>query len=385
MRFNPRTTSVATSPIALAYEALGHRRPDGPGLLDLSQAAPGYPPAPVVQTRLAAVATSADGARYAPSRGLPQLREVFAAELSADYGASVGVDNIQITAGANQAFCVVASSLAGPGDNVLVVVPYYFNHRMWLELDGIETRFIETDATLVPRPDQVLAAADDRTRALVLVTPGNPTGAIADADTIDDLAAACRRAGIMLIIDETYRTFVPGQPPHRLFNSPDWSDHVVSIHSFSKDLAIPGHRVGAVVGSPDLIDEALKHLDCVAICAPRAGQEAVIAGLTGAGTWRRAKVERIWELQQAFEAAMATQPGGFELVSSGAYFGWVRHHVDGATTQQVTARLVGELDILAIPGTAFTPTDTGHLRLSFANLDHDQVSELARRLDRFRA
>ncbi len=385
MRFNTRTTSVETSPIALAHDALAHRRVDGPGLLDLSQAAPSYPPAPIVQTRLAAVATSGDGARYAPSRGLPQLREVFANELSVDYQATVTADNIQITAGANQAFCAVASALTMPGDNVVVPVPYYFNHRMWLELDGVVPRFVETDDSLLPSAEGVMAACDERTRALVLVTPGNPTGAIATPQHIAELAEVCRGAGIVLIIDETYRTFVPHQPPHGLFSSPDWDDHVISIHSFSKDLAIPGYRVGAIVASPALIDETLKILDCVAICAPRAGQEAVIAGLRGAQSWRRAKVERIGALQRAFEHTMASKPGGFELLSAGAFFGWVRHPMTATPATEVVRLLVAQLDILAIPGTAFTPTDTGCLRFSFANLDDPEIDELGQRLASFSA
>ena len=124
----------------------------------------------------------------------------------------------------------------------------------------------------------------------------------------------------------------------------------------------------------------MKLVDCVAICAPRIGQEAAIAGLVHAGEWRYEQVRRIGERHEQFKQVMGESPGGYELVSSGAYFGWVRHPHDGVPTLQVVSDLLADKDILVIPGTAFTPTDEAMLRFSFANLDADEIAELGRRL-----
>ena len=156
--------------------------------------------------------------------------------------------------------------------------------------------------------------------------------------------------------------------------------HVASLHSYAKDLAIPGYRVGAIVGGPALLTEALTRLECVAISAPRSAQEAAVTGLVDAGGWRHEQVARIARLQQRFEGAMAAAPGGFELVSAGAYFGWVRHPFPDVPTERVVRALVLDHDVLTIPGTAFTPRDDHMLRFSFANLADEELDELPRRL-----
>ena len=381
MRFAPRTADLIHSPIGAAHALVPQRTNDRP-LLDLSQAAPSFPPAPEVAARIAAVAHEPDGARYAPQPGLPALREAFAADLSGAYGAAIDASEVLITAGCNQAFCLAASALASPGDSVVLATPYYFNHDMWLRVEGIEPRHWAAGPDLLPPVETLADLVDETTRAIVIVTPGNPTGVTIPPERIHAIAAEARRLGLPLIVDETYRTYRgTDDPAHSLFVASDWGDHVISLHSFSKDLAIPGYRIGAIVGSVPVVVETLKLLDCVAISAPRIAMEAVITGLTASGSWRQDQVARIARLQQRFEAAMADRPGGFEVLSAGAYFGWVRHPFSDEPTDAVVRRLVLDHDVLVIPGTAFTPTDDRMLRFSFANLTDAEIDELPRRLE----
>lgn len=387
MRLAKRSVSLVASPIAEAHAWLPHRTGERP-LLDLSQAAPSYPTAPEIAAHVADVAHRADGGRYAPPPGLPALREAFATEMSRDYAAAIGPEHILPTGGCNQAFCAVLSALTEPGDEVIVPVPYYFNHDMWLKLQGVGPVYLHPtrrlsfdDATaLVPDPERAASLVTDRTRAIVLVTPANPTGVTTPPDVIAAFHDVAVAHGLVLVLDETYRNFRSvDDPAHDLFQRDTHAEHVVSLHSFSKDLAIPGYRVGAIVGGAPLLYEALKFVDCVQISAPRIGQEAVVVGLTGAGAWRREQAARIAGSQRCFEEVMASRPGGFELVAAGAFFGWVRHPFD-MSTDELVKQLVLDHDVLAIPGTAFTPTDEGFLRFSFANLDHEQLRELGRRL-----
>lgn len=353
-------------------------------MLDLSQAAPSYPTAPAVVARIQEVAGSPDGGKYAPQAGIAPLREAFSNELTTAYGAEVRPDQIMITAGCNQAFTLVASALAEPGDDIMIPVPYYFNHDMWLRLDNLGVVHLPLGDGYIPDPAVAEALIGPQTRAIVLVTPGNPTGATIPAQVIADFAALARRHDIVLVIDETYRSFRPTtDPAHQEFSRAGWDDNVISLHSFSKEFAIPGYRVGAAVGHPDLLAEAMKILDCIAICAPRIGQEAALAGLTFATDWRAEQVDRTARLQARFEEMMATRPGGYELASAGAYFGWVRHPFD-EPTGAVIRRLLFDHDVLTIPGTAFTPTDERFIRMSFANLDFDDIDLLAERLHEVR-
>ena len=163
MRLIPRTLDVPTSPIADAHRHVVDRNPDLP-LLDLSQAAPSYPTAPAVAARVAEVAASDTGGRYAPPPGLPELLDAFADDLTVSYGPSFDHDQLLPTGGCNQAFCVIASTLTQPGDEVIVPVPYYFNHDMWLKLDGVVPRYLHpTDpmVSLVPDPERA-AQLDQR-------------------------------------------------------------------------------------------------------------------------------------------------------------------------------------------------------------------------------
>ena len=385
MRLTQRTRRQRDSPIG----ANAHLLDDVPSelpLIDLSQGAPGFATAPAIISHIADVAARPDGGRYTPLFGLPELRRLLAAELSGAYGGTVDVDDIAVTAGCNQAFCMVSSALTEAGDNVVLPLPYYFNHDMWLGLDGIDAHYVRPDDGLAPTPAEVDARCTAATRAIVLVTPGNPTGHAVPPDHIAELADLARHRNVVLVLDETYRSFLPGSgPPHDLFTRTDWRDHIVSLHSFSKDFAIPGHRVGAIVGHPDLLREAAKLIDCVTICPPRLGQEAAIAGLTRARQWREAKVAEIAVNQQRFEATMAGEPGGFRLLSAGGYYGWVRHPFTDDSSDDVVRRLLLEQGVLAIPGTAFSPDDEHTIRFSFANASGEELDAVGDRLSAFGA
>ncbi|MEM9520671.1 MAG: aminotransferase [Actinomycetota bacterium] len=391
MRFSPTITNLIHSPIGAAHALLAHRVHDRP-LLDLSQAAPSYPPPPAVLEAVAAGTNDRITSGYAPQPGLPELRAAFATDLRIAYatsasGGGVEADDVLITAGCNQAFCIAASALAGPGDNVIVQTPFYFNHDMWLRVEGTEARHIPIDDNHIPAVADAAGMVDDHTRAIVLVSPGNPTGVTVPPEVILAFADLAQANDIALIVDETYRSFRPTEdPPHALFDDPDWRDTVISLHSFSKDLAIPGYRVGALVGGEAIRVEALKVLDCVAISAPAMGQVACVAGLEQASEWRREQAARIARHQALFEDVLADRPGGFELVTAGAYFGWVRApQNDDADTDTIVRRLVVDHDVLVIPGTAFTTSDQRMLRFSFANLDADQIRELGVRLAEYGA
>ncbi|MFE1930900.1 aminotransferase [Streptomyces sp. NPDC056669] len=381
MRLSPRTVQEIDSPMGATYALLAGRSGER-ALLDLAQAAPSYPPAPEMVEHVAKVAHEPNGAAYVPSPGLPRLRDAFAADLSRGYQSPVGADQMVVTAGCNQAFCLVAQALTEPGDEVIEVLPYYFNYDMWLRMNGVVPRYLEPGPDLVPDPEAAEALITPRTRAIVLVTPGNPSGVTIPPDVLADFYAVAKRHDIALIVDETYRSFRDTvRPAHDLFAEPDWARTLVSLHSFSKDLAIPGYRVGAVVASPELNREVMKLLDCVAICPPRIGQEAAWAGLTSAQEWRRARANEATEKRRWLETVLAERPGGFELLSCGGFFGWVRHPFADRGTEDVVRDLITRYDTLVIPGTAFLPDDRQVFRVSFGNVDRAGLTEFAGRLE----
>jgi aspartate/methionine/tyrosine aminotransferase len=309
---------------------------------------------------------------------------LVAGDISEAYGANIEPANVLITAGCNQAFCLAASALADTGDEIILPVPYYFNHQMWLQINHIVPQHIMVGDNFIPDPNRIGDHISSKTRAIVLVTPGNPTGRAIPLGILNAFANIARRADLTLIIDETYRHF--GQVdrrPHDLFSQPDWPEWAVFLYSFSKEFAIPGYRVGAAVGHPDLVREMMKIMDCVAICAPRVGQEAAIAALTKCKNWRREKAAEIFARQSAFEGLFARNPGNFVLQSVGAFFGWVKHPFAGQSATSVAQGLVSEQGVIALPGSIFSPDDDSHLRMSFGGLIASDIEELGHRLSAF--
>jgi aspartate/methionine/tyrosine aminotransferase len=378
VRLSSRVAAGVDSPMAAAYDGVGRaggRRP----LLDLARAAPAYPPAPEVVEHVAAVA---EDARYAAQAGLPHLREAFAADLRADHGGDVAADDLVVTAGCNQAFCLVADALCEPGDEVLVARPTYFNHAMWLRMRGIVPVIVEPDDSLIPRAADAEALVSSRTRAIVLVTPGNPSGVDVPPGELAAFADLARRRDLALVLDETYRAF-RAVGPHALYSAADWRDTVVTLHSFSKDLALAGYRVGALVGGEALRRQALKLLDCVAIGAPRVGQEAAWAGLTRAQGWRAERAAEVAGRRDAFATAMRERPGGFEVVALGGFFAWVRHPRAVSRTPDVVQALLRDQDVLVMAGSDFQAVDDGTMRFSVGNLT--DVDDLVARLQEFGA
>ena len=381
MRMNIEVTTTADSPIDAAY-ALLPQRAGCRTLLDLAQAAPQYPPAPEVVDRIIATARHPHGAGYTDIAGLPHVRELIAADVAAGYDCEVEAERVVVTAGCNQAFCVVVSAIAARGDEVIVTLPYYFDHDMWLRMTGVVPVYLDPAPAAVPSVANAEQLITPRTRAILVVTPGNPTGATASPRALADLARLAARHDLALILDETYRSFRDtDDPPHALMGE-RWAHTVVSLHSYSKELAIPGYRVGAVISSPALGREVTKLLDCVAVCAPRIGQEAVAAGLTHAQEWRQQRAREMADRRRTFRTLLAARPGGFELLSTGGFFGWLRHPFAGVPTDQVVRDLLTRFDTLVLPGTAFAPDDRGTIRVSLSNADDDALADFADRLAR---
>ena len=232
----------------------------------------------------------------------------------------------------------------------------------------------------VPDPEQAEALCDERVRAIVLITPNNPTGATYPAATIAAFHALCRRRGLWLILDETYRDFRPAgaRSPHDLARK-GWPDDVGGLYSFSKAYAVPGHRLGAITAPHALAPSILKVQDCVQICAGRPIQAAVTWGLTGLAAWREERRQTVARAGETFRAAMGSATG-WSVASLGAYFAYLRHPHPGGPAALVAERLARERGILVLPGSDFGPGQEAYLRLSFPGLTPAQASQLPQRL-----
>lgn len=361
--------------------------PDRP-LINISQAAPVESPPLGLRQALADAALNDPNAHlYGPVLGLPALRQEIATQWSATYGGRIAPAQVAITQGCNQAFCTVMATLAGPGDEVILPTPWYFNHKMWLDMSSVKTVPLDTGPTLIPSAEAAAALVTDRTRAIVLVSPNNPGGVEYPAETLAAFRDLCRAQGLALIVDETYRDFDSRSgAPHDLFQDPDWADTLIQLYSFSKAYRLTGHRVGAVVAGAARLAEAEKFLDTVAICPSQLGQIGALWGMRNLGQWLAGERDEILARRRAMVEGFQALPG-WRLLGCGAYFAYVEHPFDIAS-DALCKRLVTEASLLMLPGTMFQPDGSQagqrQIRIAFANVDVAGIAEVIRRLQAFR-
>ncbi|MBB1490818.1 MULTISPECIES: aminotransferase [unclassified Paracoccus (in: a-proteobacteria)] len=353
-------------------------------LINVSQAAPVDPPPEGLRQAIAdASLTRAEAHLYGPVLGNPDLREAVAAEWSRAYGGSLTPANVAITQGCNQAFCAAIATVARAGDEVIIPVPWYFNHKMWLDMQGIRAVPLACGQGMVPDPDAAAALVTPNTRALVLVSPNNPSGAEYPAEVLRGFYDLASQQGLALILDETYRDFDSRDgAPHDLFTDPDWGDTLIQLYSFSKAYRLTGHRVGALVASESRQVEVEKVLDTLAICAPQLGQIGALWGMQHLRDWLAGERQEILCRRAAMTRAMAGLEG-WRLKGCGAYFAWAEHPF-AESSAQLAPRLVHEAGVLLLPGTMFMPEGdpeaARHVRIAFANVDEAGIAALAERL-----
>ena len=391
-RLNAHLRGTAPPPVGVARSWLEAHDPlPNLPVLNLSQAAPADPPVRRLREAMREIIDRDPAAHiYGPVLGLPELRSEIADQWSRLYGGHLRMEHTVVTSGCNQGFTAAASVLAAAGERMLLTAPYYFNHKMWLDMMGIDTALIDVDAAMLPSLEHCAALIDDRVKAIVLVSPNNPTGAIyppALLRAFHDLAKSRR---IHLILDETYRDFIPDAgPPHDLFTDPDWDTTLVHLYSFSKAYRLTGHRIGAMAASPQINAQVEKFLDTVTICANQIGQRAALFGLRELGDWLAEESGRMVARIEAVRTAFAGLPD-WRLLSSGAYFAYAQHPWR-ANGDHVARQLLERRGVLLLPGTMFAPPGwrcgqsfaEQQVRIAIANVELSRIAEAVERLRDF--
>ncbi|MEM1434618.1 MAG: aminotransferase [Pseudomonadota bacterium] len=385
LALNPDVLNAIDPPIAEAHSWIAGRSfPTEKPLLDLAQGVPSYPPAAAISAHVAERAALFETAQYTPIKGIPELRATLAAHVAERYGGHVGAEHVLISAGCNQAFCLAIQALARTGDAIMLPVPYYFNHQMWLEMQGITPIHLpfRRDRAGVPDPEEAAALLTPATRAIVLVSPSNPTGAVYPPDVIAAFCDLAAERGIALIVDETYRDFLTDDngPPHQLFDDPHWGETVVQLYSFSKTFSLTGYRVGSVIAGTRVLEAVAKIMDTVQICTPRISQDAALYGLQHVWPWVAEKRAMLAQREHALRDVFAADDLDYELISAGGYFAYIQHPFEDRSAKAVARMLAEEQNVLCLPGSYFGPGQERFLRFAFANAEADGMEMLATRL-----
>ena len=388
MRPLSRTRATFAPPITEARGWLdGVEFPPERPLINVSQAAPVAPPPRELREVIADHALNNDDAHlYGPDLGLPELRTELAHRWAAVYGGTIKPAQVAITSGCNQGFAAAIAALTTEGDEVILPTPWYFNHKMWLDMSGVRAVPLTVTKGMLPDPSDCAALITSKTRAIALVSPNNPAGVEYPGELVRAFYDLAKARGIHLILDETYRDFDSRTGAvHDLFALPDWDQTLVHLYSFSKAYRLTGHRVGAMITSPALLDEVEKFIDSVTICPNQLAQHAALWGLRNLQDFLAAERAEILARRAAIEIGFpAIAAKGWKLLGLGAYFAYVSHPFD--MRSDVFARdLVQKAGVLLLPATMFMPPDdpagARQLRIAFANLDSAGIKEMFERLE----
>jgi aspartate/methionine/tyrosine aminotransferase len=382
---NPALAATFAPPVMEARRWLeGVVFPPERPLINVSQAAPVESPPEGLRRAIAEAALIEPAAHlYGPVLGMEALRVELAEQWSRAYRGTIQASQVAITQGCNQAFCAAMATLAGAGDEVILPTPWYFNHKMWLDMQGVTAVPLATGAGLIPDPQAAAQLIGPRTRAIVLVSPNNPGGAEYPADVIAAFRDLARQRRIALILDETYRDFDSrSAAPHDVFQDPDWPEVFIHLYSFSKAYRLTGHRVGALVASQGRLAEVEKFLDTVAICPSQLGQIGALWGMRNLSEWVAAERLEILARRAAMTEGLAGL-AGWKTLGCGAYFAYVEHP-SPLPSPEFARALVREAGVLLLPGTMFMPkadpAGTRQLRIAFANIDVAGIGTLMNRL-----
>ena len=355
-------------------------------LLNLSQAAPMSPPPNNLLKFLSEQSLLTENHLYGDVLGDIPLREEIVNLWNEEYNSSISIENVAITSGCNQAFCAAISTIASAGDSIIVPVPWYFNHEMWLAIQGINIIPVPCDINMLPDFDIAKKLINKKTKAIVLVTPNNPTGVEYPSKLIVSFSNLAKENNLKLIIDETYKNF--GNKQSNVIYKEKWSDHLIQLYSFSKVYRLTGHRVGLMIGSNSFIKQVEKFLDTTTICPNRLAQKAAYFGLLNLHEFMAAEKLKIEKLKVTFEKELSNIQN-WSLLGIGGYFAYIGYNSSLDSTS-MAKKLLADQNILTIPGDMFFPKSKNlfikekrSIRIAFANSTYEEIIELFKRLKSF--
>jgi len=361
------------------------------GAVNLSQGFPDFP-APEAVKEAACAAIRADINQYAVTWGARPLREAIAAQFTARHRVPVDADaQVTVCCGATETMMAVLLASVDPGDEVIVFEPFYENYGPDAIVSGAVPRYVtlqEPDWTF--DPDELAAAFNDRTRAIIVNTPNNPTGKVFSRAELETIAALCRRWDAIAITDEVYEHIVYDDARHvALMTLDGMAERTVAINSMSKTFSVTGWRVGWAVGPPALAAGVRKVHDFLTVGAPAPLQQAAAFALDLPDTYF-SELAAHYQVRRDRVIAMLERAGLRCAVPAGAYYvmtditglGWTD---DVAFVQH----LIEDIGVAAVPGSSFyRPAAThavsgglGRVRFCFCKKE-ETLAEAERRLAR---
>jgi aspartate/methionine/tyrosine aminotransferase len=391
-RLSARIAAIAES-ATLAVDAKAKAlKAAGRPVIGFGAGEPDFPtPDYIVEAALAA-AREPKHHRYSPVAGLPELREAIAAKTLRDTGYTTTAANVLVTNGGKQAVYNTFAALLDPGDEVLVIAPYWTTYPEAIKLAGGVAVEVITDETTgyLATVEQLEAAKTERTKVLLFVSPSNPTGAVYSAEQVTAIGQWAAANGLWVVTDEiyehlTYGEFAGATAPSIATLAPELGDKVIILNGVAKTYAMTGWRVGWMVGPADVIKGASNLQSHATSNVNNVAQIAALTAVTG-------DLSAVAEMRKAFDrrrqlavSLLASIPGIVIPEPKGAFYvypsvkGLLGRDIRGkvpTNSAELAAIILDEVEVAVVPGEAFGPS--GYLRLSYALGDADLEEGITR-------
>ena len=353
---------------------------NNPGTISLGQGVVNYGPPTQAITALPGLMADVQLHKYQSVSGILPLVETFRQKLADENQVHCGTESmVMVTAGSNMAFLNCVLAVADPGDEFILPMPFYFNQEMAIRMCGCRPVPVPTHSDWSLDVDALAAAITPRTRAIITVSPNNPTGAVYSEESLRAVNALCAKAGIYHFSDEAYEYFTYDGVKHFSPASiPGAQGHTLSFYSMSKNYGMASWRVGYVVFPADLYGAMNKVQDTNLICAPVPSQLLALQALKLGRDWVQPKVQALAEVRHLVNQALHGLGDLVQFpITQGAFY--VLMKLPGVTDAMAFNRAMTEKHkVASIPGFAFGLTDTANAnyqRLSYGALDAATVAE----------
>jgi len=389
IRISDRIAAIAES-ATLAVDAKAKAlKAAGRPVIGFGAGEPDFPTPDYIVEAAIAAARDPKNHRYTPVGGLPELREAIAAKTQRDTGYQVSAGQVLVTNGGKQAVYNAFATLLDPGDEVLLVAPYWTTYPEAIALAGGVPVPVLTDETsgYLASVEQLEAARTPRTKVLLFVSPSNPSGAVYPPDQVAEIGRWAAEHGLWVVTDEIYEHLVYGENVMTSIATaaPELGDRVVVLNGVAKTYAMTGWRVGWLIGPADVVKAAANLQSHATSNVANVSQRAALAAVSGdlsAVSEMRAAFDRrrrtIVTMLSAIEGVICPEPGGafYAYPQVKGLLGRPLRGRTAADTSELAALILDEVEVAVVPGEAFgTP---GYLRLSYALGDADLTEGIGR-------
>ena len=378
-RFSLRMAAV-DAPI---IPAIGALVTNNPGTISLGQGVVNYGPPAEAIAALPALMGDVQLNKYQAVMGYPALVEALRKKLVDENGIDVGADAmLMVTAGSNMAFLNCVLAIADPGDEFILPMPFYFNQEMAIRMCGCTPVTVATNADWTLNVEALAAAITPRTRAIVTVSPNNPTGAVYSRESLTAVNALCAERGIYHFCDEAYEYFTYDGVKHFSPASlPGANRHTFSFYSMSKNYGMASWRLGYVVFPSDLFDAMNKVQDTNLICAPVPSQLLALEVLKFGRAWVQPRVDALDVVRKNVFQVLASLGDLAQFPQTQGAF-YVLMKMPGLSPDQdplaFNRAMAQKHKVVSVPGFAFGLTNTAqanYQRLSYGALEPASVAQ----------